>query len=157
MLTGAKPRVALPVLGLLGALSLSTAAPAGAATPASAFEPRLSLTLTVHKVDEAGTFSNGDEVFMNINGQRYAPTSGTVDVNEDQEGQVVGFPSRNTSIKFTPGQKVRVEVWEEDVSGDDLLVDTGEVTLQCNGWVTGVTEQKKRKYYHYSLDGRFVC
>ncbi|MEV4746244.1 hypothetical protein AB0K21_07720 [Streptosporangium sp. NPDC049248] len=163
MLARSKPSTVLSMLGLLGVLALATAAPAGAAPVATApalVETELGITVYAHDIDEEGTFSNGDEVFINVvrNGvsQRFAPTNGTVDVNEDEEGRIVEFPS-HYPIKFSPGEKVTVQVWEDDTSGDDLLAEAKDVIVQCNRPFSGVTEISKRKYYHYSFDAKFAA
>ncbi|MER5320124.1 hypothetical protein [Streptosporangium roseum] len=162
MLARSKPGAVLSMLGILGALALATAAPAGAApvtaAPAAVVETELGITVYAHDIDEEGTWSNGDEVFIKVvrNGesQRFAPTDGTVDVNEDEEGQIVEFPS-HYPIKFSPGDKVTVQVWEDDTAGDDLLAEAKDVIVECNRSFSGVTEISKRKYYHYSFDAKF--
>ncbi|MFD8561895.1 hypothetical protein ACWDOR_22410 [Streptosporangium canum] len=164
MLVRSKPRAVLSMLGILGALTLATAAPAGAApvaaAPAAVVETELSITVYAHDIDEEGTWSNGDEVFIKVvrNGssQRFAPTDGTVDVNEDEEGQIVEFPS-HYPLKFAPGEKVTVQVWEDDTAGDDLLAEAKDVIVECNRPFSGVTEISKRKYYHYSFDAKFYA
>ncbi|MET8337472.1 hypothetical protein ABZV14_30585 [Streptosporangium canum] len=159
MLVRSKPRAVLSMLGILGALALATAAPAGAA-PAAVVETELDITVYAHDIDEEGTWSNGDEVFIKVvrNGasQRFAPTDGTVDVNEDEEGQIVEFPS-HYPLKFSPGEKVTVQVWEDDTAGDDLLAEAKDVIVECNRPFSGVTEISKRKYYHYSFDAKFYA
>ncbi|MEV4181428.1 hypothetical protein AB0J28_08280 [Streptosporangium canum] len=159
MLVRSKPRAVLSMLGILGALTLATAAPVAAA-PAAVVETELSITVYAHDIDEEGTWSNGDEVFIKVvrNGgsQRFAPTDGTVDVNEDEEGQIVEFPS-HYPLKFAPGEKVTVQVWEDDTAGDDLLAEAKDVIVECNRPFSGVTEISKRKYYHYSFDAKFYA
>ncbi|WP_030919269.1 hypothetical protein [Streptosporangium amethystogenes] len=164
MLARSKPSAVLSVLGLLGALALVTAAPASAApvtaAPTAIVETELGITVYAHDIDEEGAWSNGDEVFIKVvrNGvsQRFAPTDGTVDVNEDEEGQIVEFPS-HYPLKFSPGEKVTVQVWEDDTSGDDLLAEAKDVIVECNRPFSGATEISKRKYYYYSFEAKFYA
>ncbi|MDP9869600.1 MULTISPECIES: hypothetical protein [Streptosporangium] len=145
----------LLLAGILGSLALAGATPANAATEAG-----IGLTLNVRDVDEEGTWSNGDEVFISVvrdgSTQRYAPTEGTIDVNESDEGHQVEIPSSNP-LKFPVGSKVTIQVWEDDVSGDDLLAEARDVVVECDRPFSGVTEITKRKYYDYAFDGKFTC
>ncbi|MET9343717.1 hypothetical protein [Nonomuraea sp. NPDC003804] len=145
----------LSLLGILGSLTFVSATPANASA-----EAQLGLTLFVQDVDEEGTWSNGDEVFIKVlhNGgnQRYAPIDGTIDVNESDENQQVEIPSANT-LTFPVGDRVTIQVWEDDVSGDDLLAEAKDVLVECNRPFSGVTEITKRKYYSYSFNGTFSC
>ncbi|MBE3016232.1 hypothetical protein IL992_44870 [Microbispora sp. NEAU-D428] len=156
MLVRSKSGFLLSLAGLLGSLALAGATPANAAVA----EAGLGLTLYVWDVDEEGTWSNGDEVFISVvhNGytQRLAPTDGTIDVNESDEGRQVAIPSAN-ALKFPLGDKVTIQVWEDDISGDDLLAEARDVPVECNRPFSGVTEITKRKYYNYSFDGKIVC
>lgn len=155
MLVRSKSGSLLALAGLLGSLVLATATPANASAEAG-----LGVALYVHDVDEEGTWSNGDEVFISVlrdgSTQRYAPTSGTIDVNESDEGGQVEIPSAH-SLKLPVGAKVTIQVWEDDVSGDDLLAEAKDVVVECNRPFSGVTEITKRKYYNYSFDGKFTC
>ncbi|GGT04898.1 hypothetical protein GCM10010156_73350 [Planobispora rosea] len=141
--------------GLVGSLILVNANPASAAASQLGF----GLTLYVHDVDEEGTWSNGDEVFINVvhNGfpRRYAPTDGTIDVNESDEGGIVDLQS-SYPLTYDVGSEITIQVWEDDTSGDDLLAQS-KVTVQCNNQFGGVTPLKDRKYYHYSFEGRIHC
>ncbi|GIH65286.1 hypothetical protein [Microbispora siamensis] len=156
MLVRSKSGFLLSLAGLLGSLALAGATPANAA----AAEAGIGLTLYVWDVDEEGTWSNGDEVFISVvhNGftQRLAPTKGTIDVNESDEGQQVAIPSANP-LKFPLGDRVTIQVWEDDVSGDDLLAEARDVPVECNRPFSGFTEITKQKYYKYSFDGKIVC
>ncbi|WP_433237141.1 hypothetical protein ACQPYK_28310 [Streptosporangium sp. CA-135522] len=155
MLVRSKSGSLLSLAGLLGSLVLASATPAHASAEAG-----LGLTLYVQDVDEEGTWSNGDEVFISVtrdgSTQRYAPTDGTIDVDESDEGRRVEIPSANP-LKFPVGTKLTIQVWEDDVSGDDLLAEAKDVVVDCNRPFSGVTEITKRKYYSYSFDGRFTC
>ncbi|MBG0831095.1 hypothetical protein HS041_25370 [Planomonospora sp. ID67723] len=159
MLARSKSSAVLSMLGLVGALALTSAAPAGAAST-TVLETELGITVYAHDIDEEGTWSNGDEVFIKVvrNGvsQRFAPTDGTVDVNEDEEGKIVEFPS-HYPLKFPLGEQVTIQVWEDDTSGDDLLAEAKDVVVQCNRPFSGVTEISKRKYYNYSFDAKFYA
>ncbi|GGK99544.1 hypothetical protein Ppa06_68120 [Planomonospora parontospora subsp. parontospora] len=155
MLVRSRPGALLPLAGLMGSLVLAGATPANAAASQIGF----GLTLHVHDVDEEGTWSNGDEVFIKVvqNGssRRYAPTDGTIDVNESDEGGMVDLRS-SYPLTYEVGSRITIQVWEDDTSGDDLLAES-EVTVGCNNQFGGVTPLKDRKYYHYSFDGRFHC
>lgn len=155
MLTRATSGSLLAALGLLGSLLLASAPPANAAVEAS-----LGLSLYVQDVDEEGNWSNGDEVFIRVvhNGGnlRYAPTSGTIDVNESDEGKQVNIPSSNP-LKFPVGEKVTIQVWEQDTAGNDLLAEARDVAVECNRPFIGLTGVQDLKYYNYSFDGRFNC
>ncbi|MGW5263577.1 hypothetical protein ACWEQG_21625 [Microbispora sp. NPDC004025] len=155
MLVRAKSGFVVSLAGFLGSLALAGATPAHAAAEAT-----LSLSLYVRDVDEEGTFSNGDEVFINVvrdgYAQRFAPVEGTIDVDESDEGQQVGLGSTNP-LTFPVGSTVTIQVWEDDVSGDDLLVEVKDVPVQCNRAFAAVTAINKQKYYNYSVEGNVVC
>ncbi|WP_433372847.1 hypothetical protein [Streptosporangium sp. CA-115845] len=155
MITRATSGSFLAAAGILGSLIFTSATPANAAVDA-----RISLSLFVKDVDEEGTWSNGDEVFIDVihNGgtQRYAPISGTIDVNESDEGKQVNIPSSNL-LRFPVGQKVTIQVWEEDTAGNDLLAEARDVVVGCNSPFMGLTKAEDVKYYNYWFNGSFYC
>jgi hypothetical protein len=155
VLVRSKSGALLSLAGLIGSLVLASATPANAAASQIGF----GLTLYVHDVDEEGTWSNGDEVFINVvhNGfpRRYAPTDGTIDVNESDEGKIVDLQS-SYPLTYEVGSEITIQVWEDDTSGDDLLAES-KVIVGCNNQFGGVTPLRDQKYYFYSFDGRFHC